>query len=31
MARDNSQTAVVTFDEWLELLKVSVEQQQEAA
>ena len=31
MARDNSRTAVVTFDEWLELLKVSVEQQQEAA
>ena len=31
MARDNSRTAVVTLDEWLELLKVSVEQQQEAA
>ena len=31
MARDNSRTAVITLDEWLELLKVSVEQQQEAA
>ena len=31
MARDNSRTAVVTLDEWLELLKVSFEQQQEAA
>ena len=31
MARDNSRTAVVTLDEWLKLLKVSVEQQQEAA
>ena len=31
MARDNSRTAVVTLDEWLELLKVSFEQQREAA
>ena len=31
MARDNTRTAVVTLDEWLELLKVSFEQQREAA
>ena len=31
MARDNSRTAVVTLDEWLELLKVSFEQRREAA
>jgi hypothetical protein len=31
LPRDNSRTAVVTLDEWLELLKVSFEQQREAA
>jgi len=31
MARDNTRTAVVTLDEWLELLKVSFEQRREAA
>ena len=31
MARDNSRTAVLTLDEWFELLKVSFDQQQEAA
>ena len=31
MARDNSRTAVVTLDEWLELLKAGFEKQQEAA
>jgi len=31
MARDNSRTAVVTLDEWLELLKAGFDKQQEAA
>ena len=31
MARDNSRTAVVTLDEWLELLKAGFNKQQEAA
>jgi len=31
MARDNSRTAVVTLDEWLELLKARFDKQQEAA
>tara|TARA_R110000796_G_scaffold143705_2_gene260354 strand:+ start:6768 stop:7178 length:411 start_codon:yes stop_codon:yes gene_type:complete len=31
MPRDNSRTAVVTLDEWLEILKVGFESQREAA
>jgi hypothetical protein len=31
MARDNSRTAVITLDEWLELLKESFDGQREAA
>jgi len=31
MARDNSRTAVITLDEWLDLLKESFDSQREAA